>query len=83
MSTPEAGSVHADPEAGGMTVDLDSAENSSPALLPDLEWCWLCDEPFHKDVLYQQAWDEELGLVTVEQRCLDRARNIVGLFESR
>ena len=63
--------------------DRNGTEVPRPELRPDLERCWLCDEPFTKDVLYQQAWDEPLGLVTVEQRCLDQARTIVRLFESR
>ena len=66
-----------------MSADRSCTEEPRAPLLPGLEWCQLCDEPFDTSVLHQQAWDERLGLVMVEQTCLDRARSVVRLFESR
>ena len=65
-----------------MSADRSGGEDPRAALLPGLEWCGLCDEPFDTSVLHQQAWDEHLGLVIVEQRCLDRARSVTRLFDS-
>ena len=65
-----------------MSADRSDGEDPRAALLPGLEWCGLCDEPFDTSVLHQQAWDEHLGLMIVEQRCLDRARTVTRLFDS-